>query len=123
MDSELIVSLIKNGGIIAALTIIYLIIKLFMNGKSKKDNSSDVQLAMPQYIDSIKKTLGRVEDLHKWHAPDNAGSQEWKSPRLAEAIDRLSKATTEQTKVMQSMGVLIERNTHKIDDIHKAIKK
>lgn len=130
MESDIVVSLIKNGGIVAGISVVYFIIRLIMNrknGNSSKDLRDNIE-----YVDAVKKTIGKVNELHQWHQPDSKGVQEWKNPHLAEAINNLAdsidkqrdanvKYTSEQTKVLQSMCVLLEKNTGKIDTIHSRI--
>ncbi len=100
MENDIIVSLIKNGGIVSGLTIVYFIIKLFANGRVRKNGNethSNVSHSIA-YTDKVKDTMTKVEDLHTWHKPDSKGTQEWKNPNLAEAIDKLTKSITDMTK-------------------------
>ena len=138
MENTILDALIKNGGIVAGITVVYFIIKLFMNGKGRKNevipHGYNTESHSVDYINTVKEAMGKVDDLHKWHQPDSTGVQEWKNPNLADAITNLAKSidkqselhtrhTSEQTRVMQSMCTLLTNSTTKIDTIHNKINK
>lgn len=50
------------------------------------------------------KTSSQVSDLHRWHAPDHRGQQEWKNPRMDELIE-----------TMKGVCTRLEELTHQIE--------
>ena len=95
MENTLWDALIKNGGIVGGLTVVYFIIKLFMNGRFKKNGNISNTV---EYTDKVKVAMGKVEQVHEWLKPDSKGIQEWKHPNLTEAIGKLTGAINEATK-------------------------
>ena len=98
------------GGIFAILVLrqTFDFIQGFRNKKNGNGNFGSVEVK-------------QLDDLHKWHQPDDTGVQEWKNPRLADVITKLSDNIDDSTKVLQSIYNKLEANTQKIEDIQQKV--
>lgn len=51
----------------------------------------------------------KIRDLHEWHAPSDAGVQEWKNPAIHDLLERLSEAMSQQTQILERMDDRIKK--------------
>ncbi len=61
----------------------------------------------------LMKVNGKILELSttlvKWHAPDSSGVQEWKNPRLFQAIEAFAASSEKQTEVLTKLCLQMER--------------
>lgn len=50
-----------------------------------------------------------VEDLHRWHAPDQRGQQMWKNALLMDVVGGLKVAVEKNTEASEKLSLLVTR--------------
>jgi hypothetical protein len=83
------------------------------SGDQFKKQIADLHKTWAQPNNPVQAHIG---DLWQWHKPTDEGTQEWKNPRLAEAMESLSVIIAEQTTVMRKLTEALKRRKCLLDD-------
>jgi len=62
--------------------------------------------AMTKAVDAQVELKGQVDDLHRWHQPDESGKQSWKNPDVLSTLSALNESIISLNRAVERIMVV-----------------
>lgn len=74
--------------------------------KSLIEGQSALTTAMTKAVDAQIGLQSQVDDLHRWHQPDESGKQSWKNPDVLSTLSALNESISSLNRAVERIMVV-----------------